>query len=188
MEVISQNIVYFMIAIAIMVALFVWAYASNQMQKDFSTMTWVLMPVAIAINGVMGYIVGQLKLPVFLDSIGTVLVGALCGPWAGALTGALSNFVIGMLTNPTDWWPWIPVAFFIGLVAGLCANSGLFKSWWKVASTEEQEKVNKKIRPDKNSITLSENFPCPDCKMITPHFYLAHISFPFDAFCWIYPL
>ena len=135
MEVISQNIVYFMIAIAIMVALFVWAYASNRMQKDFSTMTWVLMPVAIAINGVMGYIVGQLKLPVFLDSIGTVLVGALCGPWAGALTGALSNFVIGMLTNPTDWWPWIPVAFFIGLVAGLCANSGLFKSWWKVVVT-----------------------------------------------------
>jgi energy-coupling factor transport system substrate-specific component len=51
------------------------------------------------------------------------------------LTGALSNFVIGMLTNPTDWWPWIPVAFFIGLVAGLCANAGLFKSWWKVVVT-----------------------------------------------------
>ncbi len=135
MEVISQNIVYFIIAIAIMVALFIWAYSANRMQKDFSTMTWVLIPVAIAINGVIGYIVGQLKLPVFLDSIGTVLVGALCGPWAGALTGALSNFVIGILTNPTDWWPWIPVAFFIGLVAGLCANAGLFKSWWKVVVT-----------------------------------------------------
>ncbi len=135
MEVISQNIVYFAIAIAIMVLLFVWAYASGRVQKDFSTMTWVLIPVAIAINGVIGYIVGQIKLPVFLDSIGTVLVAVLCGPWAGALTGALSNFVIGMLTNPTDWWPWIPVAFFIGLVAGLCANAGFFKSWWKVVVT-----------------------------------------------------
>lgn len=135
MEVISQNIVYFLIAIAILVGLFVWAYATGRMQRDFSTMTWVLIPVAIAINGVIGYIVGQLKLPVFLDSIGTVLVGALCGPWAGALTGALSNFVIGMLTNPTDWWPWIPVAFFIGLVAGLCANAGFFRSWWKVVVT-----------------------------------------------------
>lgn len=135
MEIVSQNIVYFIIAIVIMLVLFAWAYFTGRMQKDFSTLTWVLMPVAIAINGVIGYIVGQIKLPVFLDSIGTVLVAALAGPWAGALTGALSNFVIGMLTNPTDWWPWIPVAFFIGLVAGLCANAGLFKSWWKVVLT-----------------------------------------------------
>jgi len=135
MEIITQNAVYFVVAFLILVALFVWAYATKRMQKDFSTVTWVLIPVAIAINGVIGYIVGQLKLPVFLDSIGTVLVGVICGPWAGALTGALSNFVIGMLTNPTDWWPWIPVAFFIGLVAGLCANAGLFKSWWRVVVT-----------------------------------------------------
>jgi energy-coupling factor transport system substrate-specific component len=135
MEVITQNAVYFVVALAILVLLFVWAYATGRIQKDFSTMTWVLIPVAIAINGVIGYIVGQLKLPVFLDSIGTVLVGAICGPWAGALTGALSNFVIGMLTNPTDWWPWIPVAFFIGLVAGICANAGLFNSWWRVVVT-----------------------------------------------------
>ncbi len=62
---------------------------------DFNTMTWVLIPVAIAINLVIGQIVLVLKLPVFLDSIGTVLVGAICGPWAGALTGALSNIICG---------------------------------------------------------------------------------------------
>ena len=135
MEVLTQNAVYFVIALAIMALLFAWAYVTNRMQKDFTTMTWALIPVAIAINGVIGYIVGQIKLPVFLDSIGTVLVGVICGPWAGALTGALSNFVIGMLSNPTDWWPWIPVAFFIGLVAGICANAGLFKSWWRVVVT-----------------------------------------------------
>ena len=63
-------------------------------------------------------------------SRGTVLVGIICGPWAGALTGALSNTIWGLF-NP-DSLPWWPVAFFIGLVAGLCANAGLFKSWWKV--------------------------------------------------------
>ena len=98
--------------------------------KDFNTMTWVLMPVAIALNIAIGQIVVLLKLPVFLDSIGTVLVGIICGPWAGALTGALSNTIWGLF-NP-DSLPWWPVAFFIGLVAGLCANAGLFKSWWKV--------------------------------------------------------
>lgn len=103
----------------------------NSIKKDFNTMTWVLIPVAIAINVVMGEIVVQLKLPVYLDSIGTVLVAVLCGPWAGALTGALSNTIWGLAIDPNAL-PWWPVAFFIGFVAGWCAVGGLFKSWWKV--------------------------------------------------------
>jgi energy-coupling factor transport system substrate-specific component len=104
---------------------------SNSLKKDFTTMTLVLIPVAIAINIVIGQIVFVLKLPVFLDSIGTVLVGALAGPWAGALTGALTNIVWGLLINP-DLLPWTPVAMVIGAVAGICSILGLFKSWWKV--------------------------------------------------------
>ena len=106
----------------------------DRIKKDFNTMTWVLIPVAIAINVVMGEIVVQLKLPVYLDSIGTVLVGVLCGPWAGALTGALSNTIWGLAIDPNAL-PWWPVAFFIGFVAGWCAIGGLFKSWWKVIVT-----------------------------------------------------
>ena len=102
----------------------------DKIKKDFTTMTWVLIPVAIAINIAIGQIVVVLRLPVYLDMIGTVLVGIICGPWAGALTGALSNIIWGLF-NP-DSLPWWPVALFIGLVAGLCANAGLFKSWWKV--------------------------------------------------------
>lgn len=102
-----------------------------QLKKDFSTMTLVLIPVAIAINIVIGQIVVLLKLPVFLDSIGTVLVAVLAGPWAGALTGALSNIIWGLLVDPGAL-PWFPVAAMIGLVAGICANFGLFKAWWKV--------------------------------------------------------
>ncbi len=106
----------------------------EQLKKDFSTMTLVLIPVAIAINVVIGEIVLLLKLPVYLDSIGTVLVGVLAGPWAGALTGTLSNIVWGLIIDPNAF-PWFPVAFFIGLVAGICAGYGLFKSWWKVVIT-----------------------------------------------------
>ena len=104
---------------------------TEQLKKDFSTLTLVLIPVAIAINIVIGQIVVLLKLPVFLDSIGTVLVAVLAGPWAGALTGALSNIIWGLLVDPGAV-PWFPVAAAIGLVAGICANFGLFKSWWKV--------------------------------------------------------
>lgn len=106
----------------------------DSIKKDFNTMTWVLIPVAIAINVVMGQIVVLLKLPVYLDSIGTMLVGALCGPWAGALTGTLSNIIWGLAIDPNAF-PWWPVAFFIGLVTGFCAKGGLFKNWWKVVIT-----------------------------------------------------
>src|SRR5512139_1952884 len=95
----------------------------ESIKKDFNTMTWVLIPVAIAINIVIGQIVVYLKLPVYLDSIGTVLVGVLCGPWAGMLTGTLSNIVWGIFLDPNAL-PWFPVAAAIGLVAGLTANFG----------------------------------------------------------------
>ncbi|HVN15748.1 MAG TPA: hypothetical protein VMT73_08410 [Anaerolineales bacterium] len=106
----------------------------DSIKKDFNTLTWVLIPVAIAINIVVGEIVVQLKLPVYLDSIGTVLVAAICGPWAGALTGALANTIWGIAIDPNAF-PWWPVAFFIGFVAGWCAKFGLFKNWWKVVIT-----------------------------------------------------
>lgn len=102
--------------------------------SEFSTMTLVLIPVAIAINIVIGQIVLILKLPVFLDSIGTMLVAAVAGPWAGALTGLLSNIISALVLDP-GWLPWIPVAMAIGLVTGLCAMAGLFKTWWKVMIT-----------------------------------------------------
>lgn len=106
----------------------------ESIKKDFNTMTWVLIPVAIAINIVIGQIVVLLRLPVFLDSIGTVLVAAVAGPWAGALTGTLSNIIWGLLIDPNAL-PWFPVALMIGFVTGWCAIGGLFKSWWKVMIT-----------------------------------------------------
>ena len=106
----------------------------NSIKKDFNTMTLVLIPVAIAINIVIGQIVVLLRLPVYLDSIGTVLVAVLCGPWAGALTGTLSNIIWGLIIDPNAF-PWFPVALFIGFVAGWCAVGGLFKTWWKVIIT-----------------------------------------------------
>lgn len=106
----------------------------DKIKKDFNTMTWVLIPVAIAINIAIGQIVVALKLPVYLDSIGTVLVGAICGPYAGALTGALSNTIWGFAIDPNAL-PWWPVALFIGYMAGRMAIWGFFKSWWKVVVT-----------------------------------------------------
>jgi energy-coupling factor transport system substrate-specific component len=103
----------------------------ESIKRDFATVTLVLMPVAIAINVVIGQIVVVLKLPVYLDSIGTVLVAVVAGPWAGALTGTLSNIIWGLAIDPNAF-PWFPVAMVIGFIAGLLANLGLFRTWGRV--------------------------------------------------------
>lgn len=102
---------------------------SKRFKEDFTTTTIVLMSIAIVVNIVAGQMVSMLKLPIFLDSIGTVLVGLLAGPWAGGLTGLLTNLIWGMLTSPVAA-AFSPVAMAIGIVAGLCAKYGLFKTWW----------------------------------------------------------
>jgi ECF-type transporter family protein len=96
----------------------------DSIKKEFSTRTLVLIPIAIAINIVVGEIIGRLKIPVYLDSIGTVLVGALVGPWAGALTGALANLIWGLF-NPV-LAPFFYVAAVIGLMAGVAGRWGVF--------------------------------------------------------------
>jgi len=106
----------------------------EKIKNNFNTQAWVLIPIAIAINIAMGQIVLVLKLPVYLDSIGTVMVAVLCGPWAGALTGALSNVIWGIAIDPGAF-PWWPVAAMIGYMAGRMAQWGFFKSWWKVVVT-----------------------------------------------------
>ena len=91
--------------------------------RQFTTRTIVLMPIAIAINIVLGVTVQQvLKLPIYLDSIGTILVGVVAGPIAGLLTGALSNLIWGYLLpapiGSSTIGPFAITAAVIGLLAG----------------------------------------------------------------------
>jgi hypothetical protein len=99
--------------------------------RDLSTATLALMPVAIAINIAVGAIIVALRLPIYLDSIGTVLVGVVAGPWAGALTGLLANLIWAILPVPGGAGPTIaffaPVAAVIGLMAGFWAGRGAFR-------------------------------------------------------------
>src|SRR6476646_7276295 len=99
--------------------------------RQFTTRVIVLMPVAIAINIILGATVQTvLKLPIYLDSIGTILVGVLAGPLAGALTGILSNLIwqyapgIGGGTIG----PFAVTAGVIGLLAGLWGQLGVYRS------------------------------------------------------------
>lgn len=123
-------------AIALVVAFVVYAgveYAQTgglgSIARQFDTRTIVLMPIAVAINIILGATVANaLKIPIYLDSIGTILVGALAGPVAGALTGFVSNILwTYVLPPPFQNGPAAAfgiVAVVIGVMAGLVGRAG----------------------------------------------------------------
>jgi len=92
------------------------------------TFILTLIPVAIAINIVGGMLASTLKLPIFLDSIGTMLSAVLLGPWLGALTGLLSNLLQGLLIDPINI-PFGIVNAVIGLVVGFLAKKRGFTDY-----------------------------------------------------------
>lgn len=100
-------------------------------RKGLSSQTLVLIVISIAINMIAGQLVSMLKLPIFLDSIGTLLSAVLAGPIIGMMTGLLTNIIWGLLTDPIAA-AFAPVAMVIGLVAGLLARAGWFRSLPKV--------------------------------------------------------
>lgn len=136
----AQNTVIVLLAIALLGAFIAYAgieYAQTgrleSITSQFDTRTIVLIPIAIAINIILGQTVAAaLKVPVYLDSIGTILVGVLAGPIAGALTGGLANLIwTYVLPSPfhSDYAaPFFIVAVEIGLLAGLFGRLGFFRS------------------------------------------------------------
>lgn len=101
-------------------------------QSEFTTTTWVLIPLGVAISTVGGFLTSVLKLPVYLDGIGTILLALLAGPWAAALTGLFTNLVEAAVINPT-YLPFGITNAILGLVTGYMALNGWFKSYWRMA-------------------------------------------------------
>lgn len=102
----------------------------NWISRQFTTRVIVLIPVAIAINIVLGYTVQTvLKLPIYLDSIGTIFVGVLAGPLAGALTGILSNLIwqYAPVIGGGTIGPFAVTAGVIGFLAGIWGYLGVFR-------------------------------------------------------------
>lgn len=104
----------------------------DSLAGQFGTRTLLLMVVGIAVNIILGQTVASaLKIPIYLDSIGTILVGVLCGPIAGALTGGLCNILWSYVIPPP--FQYQPAAAFaitavaIGVIAGLAGRAGFLR-------------------------------------------------------------
>ncbi|WP_342757036.1 ECF transporter S component [Kineothrix sedimenti] len=93
----------------------------------FNTATLVLIPAAIGINYLGKLFAGALKLPLWLDAIGTCLAAVLAGPIAGAICGAANNIIYGLTMDPIST-VYALTNIAIGLVVGVLSYKGFMKN------------------------------------------------------------
>ena len=81
------------------------------------TLKLTTLALCSVLNILGGTVALLLRLPVYLDSIGTVLAAALFGPAAGLVPGLISGLISGMTSDVYAFY-YIPVQLVIGLTAG----------------------------------------------------------------------
>lgn len=97
-----------------------------------STRTLTFMAVSVALNIIGANIALFLKLPIYLDTIGTLLVSVVLGPWLGVASAVLSALINWMTTDIFSLY-FSPVAIIVALVAGYVvkANDKPLHLLWK---------------------------------------------------------
>lgn len=92
--------------------------------RNTAIMKQCLVAMGIVINIVGAFVAMGLHLPIYLDSIGTIMIGALLGPVYAIATGILGSLVSGFTFDIYSLY-FAPVQICTGLMAGL-----LFKGHW----------------------------------------------------------
>lgn len=90
---------------------------------------FALLPAAVAINLVVGSVVKELSLPVYLDTLGTVLVAVLAGAWPGVIVGTLSQLLLGLLTG-YQYLPFVVIQWTLALLIAFAARHRALATVW----------------------------------------------------------
>lgn len=80
-----------------------------------------LIPLAVGINTAMGVLASSLPIPVFLDTVGTVLAAALAGPWVALATGLVSQLAKGLFVSGIQL-AFLPIQLFVAAFAAVAAS------------------------------------------------------------------
>lgn len=107
---------------------------TERIKAQFSTKSLVLIPIAVGINLIGGTLCSALKLPLFLDMIGTIVVACLSGVWVAALCGLLTNVFLALVANPV-YLPYSIVSVMCAVVTGYMVKAGFFKKVWGAVFT-----------------------------------------------------
>ncbi len=86
-----------------------------------------LIAFGAALNVSIGYLVSIIKLPLYLDSIGTILISVLCG-WKFGVVAGLSALVIFTLTAVPTFIAYAGSVIVIAVGSAVLARVGFLKS------------------------------------------------------------
>ena len=100
-------------------------------KTTLNTATIVLIPACIGINYLGKLFASLLKLPLWLDSIGTCIGACLGGPIIGAICGAANNLIYGLTTGDNITLIYALTSLGIGFVVGILARLGFMSSFPK---------------------------------------------------------
>lgn len=97
-----------------------------------STYVAIMIPLGVAINFVGGQIATSLGLPIYLDSIGTIIVSAIMGPWIGATSGILFNIISSLVRGNIMASLFALCNLGSGVIVGYMARYGKYKKAWHI--------------------------------------------------------
>lgn len=90
----------------------------NMKKKKITSYQLCLAAMAAGLNVAGGQLALMLRLPVYLDSIGTIFTGAFLGPWFGMVPSLLSGIIMGVTTDIYSLY-FAPVGMVTGFMAGV---------------------------------------------------------------------
>ena len=96
------------------------------MNKTVNVKNITLISMGIALNVVGAFIALNLRLPIYLDSIGTILIACMLGPKYAVITGVGGSLVSGMTFDIYSLY-FAPVQITTGFLAGLMYKKGMLK-------------------------------------------------------------
>ncbi|NFI93121.1 MULTISPECIES: ECF transporter S component [unclassified Clostridium] len=101
--------------------------------KKINLNVMIFMSLCIVINLVGGFIALSFKLPIYIDTIGTLLSAVLLGPINGGIVGGLTSIVNGSTFDPISFY-FMPVQIIMGLSTGVCFKNSKFEGIKSVLS------------------------------------------------------
>src|SRR5690348_4416179 len=92
-----------------------------------------VIALCVALNVVGAFIALSTRIPLFLDTVGTLLTAFLFGPIYGAVTGILAYIITGSTFDSVGFF-FIPTQIIVGLVGGILYKMNFFDGWKKIAA------------------------------------------------------
>lgn len=85
-----------------------------------------IIGIGIALNVAGAFMAFILRLPIYIDSLGTIMTGFLLGPICGIITGILGSITSGITFDIYSLY-FAPVQIVTGFLFGILFKSGMFK-------------------------------------------------------------